>query len=576
MKRSDIPLVASIAGVALLIGVPSGAREATASEGSEKVRRLMYNLDDGALFTGQVKKHLAPDLGASVPRMMDAFVDFLSQTGVTDFFICVNSQRTTYDSEAWESAWEGYDPAAGDDQPFFAGIDPKRAFEREWVKQFRSLHEQGIDYCDRFISRARAKGLSPWISLRMNDSHYSDRPTHPYHRTFWKQHPEWRLSDAALDYERPEVRRLYMALVKEVCQRYDMHGLELDFLRFTEYFRPGREHEGAKLMTAFVREARRATQEASARRGHKIELAVRVPTRPWIARRKGLDAVAWAKEGLVDLIIVAPWFISTQSDVPVETWKGLLIDRPVRIAVCLESGITSGPGKRRTIGVEQARGVAISALHRGADAIYLFNLFGSPQTRWGEETHNEFLAEAGTYEILAARPRRHPLTVVEPWAEGEPGERKPLPFEGVRGVFRIHIGPKPSPGQSTHIELEQAAGEKPRVSLNDVVCTWARSEGHLRVYDVPEDAVSDGYNLVTLEANKAVKINWIEIAVQKAKATAAGARNESGKLKITVGTEVRIPWKGRYGVFAAHKNNSRKGLGLFKEEIITQPHTTSM
>mgnify|MGYP001177100492 CR=1 FL=1 len=521
MKRSGIPWAAWMAGIAMLTGIPFGAREATASESigeAEQVPRLMYNLDDTAVFAMDSVR----ELGLTVPERMDAFVDSLSRTGVTDFFICVNAQRTTYNSEVWESFWEGYDPAAGDDQPFFSGIDPQRPFERIWFKGARSLHEQGIDYCERFISRAHAKGLSPWISLRMNDIHYPSSPTHPYHSTFWRDHPEWRLENAALDYERPEVRRHYMALIKEVCQRYDMHGLELDFLRFAEYFRPGREHEGAKLMTTFVREARRATQQASARRGSKVELAVRVPTRPWISRRKGLDAVAWAKEGLIDIIIVAPWFTSTQSDVPVETWKGLLTRHPVPIAVCLESGITSGLPKRRTISVEQARGVALSALHRGADAIYLFNMFGMPYIRWGKETYHEFLTEAGTYEILAAQPRRHALTIVDPWADGEPGNPKPLPFEGVRDVFRIHIGPQPRAGQSTHIELEQAAGERPRVSLNDVLCTWARNEGGRQVYDVPHDAVNNGYNLVSLEANETVKINWIEIAVHPDKAAAAG------------------------------------------------------
>ena len=42
------------------------------------------------------------------------------------------------------------------------------------------------------------------------------------------------------------------------------------------------------------------------------------------------------------------------------------------------------------------------------------------------------------------------------------------------------------------------------------------------MYDVPHDAVNNGYNLVSLEANETVKINWIEIAVHPDKAAAAG------------------------------------------------------
>ena len=44
--------------------------------------------------------------------------------------------------------------------------------------------------------------------------------------------------------EQPEVREHYIKLVREVCTRYDMDGLELDFVRFWLYFRPGREHAG--------------------------------------------------------------------------------------------------------------------------------------------------------------------------------------------------------------------------------------------------------------------------------------------------------------------------------------------
>ena len=91
---------------------------------------------------------------------------------------------------------------------------------------------------------------------------------HPGHSTFWKLHPQWHLSNGALDYERPEVRELYMKLIEEVCSRYDLDGLELDFLRFWLYFRPGHEQEGTKLMTAFVKKARVATQAAAKRLGH--------------------------------------------------------------------------------------------------------------------------------------------------------------------------------------------------------------------------------------------------------------------------------------------------------------------
>ena len=71
---------------------------------------------------------------------------------------------------------------------------------------------------------------------------------------------------------------------------------ELDFLRFWLYFRPGREHEGGKLMNRFIKQARQATRQAARRLKHPVNISGRVPSTPWIARRHGLDAVAWARD----------------------------------------------------------------------------------------------------------------------------------------------------------------------------------------------------------------------------------------------------------------------------------------
>ena len=481
--------------------------------------RVIYNLDCSEFFVGT--------FGPIVPETLDKFVDAHAAAGVTDLLINVNAQRTNYRSDVWESNWDGYDPNAGDDQPFFAGIDPKRKFEAQWIKNMRSVHEQGCDYPKRMIDAARRNHVKAWISLRMNDAHYPDLPDHPYHSTFWKSHPEWRLW-RGMDYERPEVREHYMKLVREVCSRHDLDGLELDFVRFWIYFRPGREHQGVKLMTAFVEQAREATREAAKRLGHPVALSVRVPTTPWIARRYGLDAIAWAKAGLVDLIVASPFWPSVDSDIPVERWKGLLIGTNVPVAAGLESGMHPGT-VNRTATHEEMRGVIASGLHRGADVVYFFNLFTGPYQRWPREDHDRLLRDAGSYAALRAGPRRHPLTITSPWTAGEPGSDKSLPYTGTHGVFRIHIGPKPAPEQSTRMELVVPDHDQPLdVRVNAMPCPWSglveaehvkasgwKAEQPKRhAYDVPPAALGDGYNLVEVRAKQPIKITWVEIAVQ--------------------------------------------------------------
>ncbi len=506
----------------IVIGIVScldDARAAEAKGGSEQRGRVIYNLDCSEFFVGT--------FGPVVPETIDQWVDAHAALGITDMFINVNAQRTNDRSKVWESSWDGYDPNLGDDQPFFAGIDPKRRFETGYFKSVLSLHEQGCDYPKRMIDRTRRNNVKAWISLRMNDGHNGHLPDHPSHSTIWKSHPEWRLA-YGLDYEQPEVRKHYMKLIREVCSRYDIDGLELDFVRFWLYFRDGREHEGVKLMTAFVKQAREVTRAAEKRLGHPVELAVRVPTTPWIARRHGLDAVAWAKAGLVDLIISGPFWPAVVSDIPIESWKGLLIGTNVPVAVGLESGMHSG-ALSRVVTHEEMRGVIISGLHRGADAVYFFNLFTSPYQSWPRKDHDRLVKDAGSYAALREAPRRHVVTMTRPWAAGEPGDDRSLPYTGTHGVFRLHIGPKPRAQQSARVELVVPEhDERLDVSLNGIPCPWSglvepehvkaarlkNVEPKRHIYNVPPKAISDGYNLIEVRAKQGVTITWVEISVR--------------------------------------------------------------
>jgi len=488
--------------------------------------RVIYNLDPTEFFVGT--------FGPVEEATIDKFVEAHAAAGISDLFINVNSQRTNYRSDVWDAWWDGYDPTLGTDQPFFVGIAPGRidgplANDSQRFIEMRSLHKSGCDYPKRMLESARKNNLQAWLSMRMNDGHNEDRPQHPEHSSIWKAHPEWRLP-YGLDYEQLEVREHHMKLILELCQRYDFDGLELDFQRFWLYFRSGREHHGAKLMMEFMKQARAATRAAAQRWGHPVQLAVRVPGNPWTARRHGLDAVAWARADLVDLIVAGSFWFSTNSDIPVETWKGLLIDTDVEVAVHLEDGINSGASGRRTMTHEEMRGILISALYRGADALYFFNLFTGPYQRWPREDHDRLITDAGSYEALSAAPRRHVLTLTNPWSEGEPFDASQLPHNGEHAAFRLHIGPQPSPDQTTQIEMVVAYHDQPlEVKLNGIACAWSKmvEPDHLKAsglkapglgerhaYTVPPESLSDGYNLIEVDSSVPFEVKWVEIAIR--------------------------------------------------------------
>jgi hypothetical protein len=248
---------------------------------------------------------------------------------------------------------------------------------------------------------------------------------------------------------------------------------------------------------------------------HPVQLAVRVPTTPWIARRRGLDAVAWARAGLVDMIIASPFWHSLCSDIPIETWKGQLLGTNVLVAFSQEDGINSGASGRQTATPEEVRGVLASGLYRGADAVYFFNLFTNPYRSWPRQEYNQLLKDSGSYAALCAAPRRHALSITNPWAAGEPGSDRYLPYTGKAGAFRLHTGPKPSPQQRVCVELAITnEGQRPDVLVNGARCSWSRmNEAKRQVYDVPPASLDEGYNLVEFNAKIDLTLSWLDVAV---------------------------------------------------------------
>ncbi len=474
--------------------------------------RMMYNLDYDAMAPGF--------FGPVTPESIDACVDYLSSAGVTDLFVCVCNQRANFNSKAWEPAWDGYDPKLGDDQPFFTGVAASDTFTREFFKTYYNLYAKGCDYPQRFMARTRKARINGWLSMRMNDCHYGGTPIHPYHSKFWRDHPQWWLTDgngagAELDYAQPEVREHYLSLIRELCERYDLDGIELDYMRFPVYFHPGQWRQGGEIMTGFVRDARAITNKAAKRLKHPVRLGVKIDTYPWTSHRMGLDADEWAKQGLVDLVTVSPWYTGIQNDVPVEEWRCKLAGTKAQLAVCLEGGLDAGSG-RRIPTPEEARGFCLSALHRGADSVYLFNWYGDTYPKWPRADYNAFVKAAGTYAGLANQPRRHPFTAPDSFnAEGEHTQPFYLPTKAAHAIFFINIGPAPTANQNAYVEIVTDGETAPtKVLLNGVECKPGAVEGKRRIYESPSGAASEGANLVTVDSDGSSSLTWVEIAVR--------------------------------------------------------------
>ncbi len=491
---------------------------------------LSLNEDNSHFFSSRAGRRLtATDV--------DAWVDQYAGTQVRELMLCPNSMRTSYASSVWDPIWRGYDPKGPDDQPLLASTPPEaRKGARGWIHTAWQLHQDGIDVYARWIARARERRISPWISVRMNDVHNTDDQRSYIHSEFWRGNPQLRrvqyrfggLTDRAFDYAKPEVRAHHMALIRELAERYDFDGLELDWMRFGYHFRPGHEAEGLSILTDFTAQVRDLLNGFERKRGHKILLGARVPSRPQTALGLGFDPVLWARRGLIDMLVVTPFWASAETDMPLELWKQLLAGTKVTLAAGLEILLRAYPDSKlfQTNTLETARGAAVSLLDRGADRVYLFNYMDSETAMDDLANYPRLLREIGQIETTRGKVRRHVVTFADTWAPGEPrAAALPAVCEPGRWLaFRVHTGPRPGAERvEARIGLEGAAEPKTwEVRVNGEPAGYRDAvrgvkpgppEG-LFAFDVPRNAINRGYNLVEIRPAASGKIIWMELAIE--------------------------------------------------------------
>jgi hypothetical protein len=174
------------------------------------------------------------------------------------------------------------------------------------------------------------------------------------------------------DFSKAEVRSHYLDIVREACRRYDLDGLELDWLRYPKFFRDGEVN--AAVLTEFVREVRTILDEAAKRRGHALRLVTRVPDGPARAKELGLDIEAWLKAGWIDAVIAGNGF--TFGSNTLGQWVTLAHRHQVPVYGVIER-MPRGFARYGT--PETLRAAAATLWARGVDGLYTFNFYNTSE-----------------------------------------------------------------------------------------------------------------------------------------------------------------------------------------------------
>ncbi len=479
-----------------------------------------------------------------------ALVDSYAGTSVRALVFCAVGKRIAAPVDAAE--WERLDSAAA------ARRAAGTPLTRSEVNHL-SLLDSGIDPFRIWIDRARFHGIGAWLGVRMNDDHHYFNEDSPSHPAWWREHPELRRRnyafdrncDRAYDYRFPQVRDRIVRCISALLDRYEPDGIELDWMRRTWHFAPGHEREGAAAATDVMRRVRALCRA----NGRAVKVSVRVPPTPWDCEGFGLDAVAWAREGLVDGVAPSP-DMCVYDELPVEIWKQLLDGTGAVLAPGVVSVLRATRerphlknGERRTVGPEALAGLAAQFFERGADMIHAFNLFDRSNAL-GEGAHRGIISVLGDADALASVPRRHIATYDDctapgqarlarlPVACGPCGNGSPWSDLSVPDTaeIRMHVGKVPQ-GACSEIRLaftgcsrrdgnvwdgQLTPAAAASVYLNGARCVFAgpcdgvaepTPDEDLWRYAIPDGALLDGHNLIEVISPRCGVIEWSEIAI---------------------------------------------------------------
>ncbi|MDR2674054.1 MAG: TonB-dependent receptor [Opitutaceae bacterium] len=261
----------------------------------------------------------------------------------------------------------------------------------------------GGDLMRVFVEECRKTGQHPFASLRMNDQHHifaADRgktPEPAFSRKagvcrFYIENPQWRIGDdgvadlpgqLSMDFAVPQVRDYRLKLIRELIDKYDIDGIELDFVRHWALFnqRKTTSAQRVEILTGMVRQVREMLDAKGARAGRYLWLGLRIPGYPEMHDPMGIDLPMLASKAGVDIINASASYY-TDAQMPIAELRRQL---PDDVALHTELHYTNARGPVIDLGGGKTKvslrrctplqlwTTAYLARRRGADAVSTFN-----------------------------------------------------------------------------------------------------------------------------------------------------------------------------------------------------------
>lgn len=387
--------------------------------------------------------------------------------------------------------------------------EPLPAFYRDAGKLniAGELISSGTDPLRIVTDFAHGKGMECFWSMRMNDTHdVAHTPENPYYLfpALKKDHPEWLISDfknppphgrwSSVNYSVAEIRDLAFRYIEEVCQNYDVDGIEMDFFRHLTYFASvangGKASDKEReMMNQLMRRIRSMSESEGVKRGRPILLAIRVPDSVGFCRDMGLDIEGWMGEGLVDILIPSGYFRHHH-------WEDAVAlghEHGAQVIPCLTESRVKGETRFKRQTIEGYRGRAANAWAAGADGLEIFNVFNPESPVW---------SELGSSAELEFADKLYFVTPIDGTAD-----------DWMAGGEDYRVMPLLSPGHPEFLKVGEAFSTEIVVSENAEAASKRKTTLHLNLPALTNpEMIEMRFNGHVLKS-VALRIGWVDYAL---------------------------------------------------------------
>jgi hypothetical protein len=383
-------------------------------------------------------------------KAVHRYIDVLANNGVDTFVCNPNAQVAWYPSKKLQTMLDGY--KRGDRSFFRAHADASHIPEQQldsWLDKMTAFHnlyldlaDAGVDWLRESSKACRQRGISPWVSVRMNDTHGVENPASHFNCELYRNpamqlsgrvpdpqappNPRWK----ALNYAKTEVRQFMMSHIREYLEDYDFEGMELDWLRDPHCLEPGASQAECNVVTDWLAEVRQRTNARGKQLKKAYPLGLRIPGSLGYLKSRGLDVKEVVRRGLVDFIGFSN-FWQTSWDMPYDELRhelgpevifyGVVEDAPNWVfgqaaqpdkPADVSAAAHPNPGLRYlSASVEMLRANAAGKLAMGVHGIEQFNFFCTDQPNIpGLRANYSALRDVHDLQFLRGKPKHYCLS----------------------------------------------------------------------------------------------------------------------------------------------------------------------